>query len=64
MNAKQAKKLRKAAHKLTMGKPWAAYQSNGASRASNHGYGHPGTIRLDPECGKGVYRALKRAAVK
>lgn len=48
MNEKLAKRLRRQAEELTVGKPW------------NHST-PPGEIRkLNPECGRSVYRRLKR----
>lgn len=50
MNEKKAKRLRHQARALTVGKPW-----------NNHT--PPGRVRkLNPECGRAVYRRMKREA--
>lgn len=52
MNAKQAKRLRRGAHALTVGTPWRRYQY--ANRQ--------GTVALVPGCGRATYRKLKKEA--
>lgn len=62
MNGKKAKRLRAEAQRLTVGLPWERYQRNKRKGVNKEGkeLALPGTVRLDPTCGKGVYRALKR----
>jgi len=63
MNAKQAKKLRRAAELMTEGKPGVVYRKATMTKLdknTNQPVVVTGTITLHPECTRAVYKDMKK----